>query len=59
MQPWLGFTVIDIADLPPDTYNTYETMYEFSGDSSVVVKEVIMINPLQILDLGVNLKFVS
>ncbi|CAJ2678333.1 unnamed protein product [Trifolium pratense] len=45
MQPWLGFTVIDIADLPPDTYNTYETMYEFSGDSSVVVKEVYKGSP--------------
>jgi hypothetical protein len=51
MQPWLGFTAIDISNLLLDTY-------EFSYDSSLVVKEVIMINPLQILYLGVNLKFV-
>jgi hypothetical protein len=51
MQPWLGFTAIDISNLPLDTY-------EFNYDSSLVVKEVIMINPWQILYLGVNLKFV-
>ncbi|XP_017230937.1 uncharacterized protein LOC108205474 isoform X2 [Daucus carota subsp. sativus] len=37
MRPWLGFTVMDIATLPPDTY---ELMPESSVDSTVVVKEV-------------------
>ncbi|KAK2377572.1 putative protease Do [Trifolium repens] len=38
MQPWLGFTAIDISNLPFDTY-------EFNYDSSLVVKEVYKGSP--------------
>lgn len=50
MRPWLGFTVMDIATLPPDTY---ELMPESSVDSTVVVKEV-MVTSSQILVLCVK-----
>ncbi|XP_074351295.1 putative protease Do-like 14 isoform X1 [Apium graveolens] len=37
VRPWFGLSVIDIAELPHDAF---ETMPEFCGDSTAIVKEV-------------------
>lgn len=36
VRPWFGLSVIDIAELPRDAF---ETMPEFCGDSTAIVKE--------------------